>query len=358
MKNFVQKVLTLALMAFVLVSFNAHAEFFAYVLADGAKENPEEGLLSPERQAADALAEAIDGFEYELWTNLGFADFTEEDVAALEGADLIIVGRGIGSGTWNQAARDILNSLTTPMINMNMFSVRPAQLNWFDGSRESYGFASGEGDDYEVWATVNYPEDPVFEGIDLDEDNRFAVWEGQHNALIGGDRGNAKIMISELTGENLEDEVYVYARLEAGVPFFEGGDTPAGYRTYFSFAADNSGGEPYNYFNFTWDGEDVFIAEVERLLDLERPDPIVSIPTAGKVASVSLTPNPAQSVVNVAMANLAKVEVIDLTGKLVLSQNASGNSVALDLNTLVGGVYFVKAVDNAGNASVQKLVKK
>ena len=74
------------------------------------------------------------------------------------------------------------------------------------------------------------------------------------------------------------------------------------------------------------------------------------------LTKISIYPNPAKDLLNIAnLQNVRSVEVMDLTGKVVIKQNENFKSI--DINKLNPGVYFVKV--NSGNSSVtRKFLKK
>jgi hypothetical protein len=51
------------------------------------------------------------------------------------------------------------------------------------------------------------------------------------------------------------------------------------------------------------------------------------------------------------------ITVTDLTGRIVLSKNVSGNTIELNLEGLNHGVYMVNAYGTDGSFGVQKLIK-
>lgn len=75
--------------------------------------------------------------------------------------------------------------------------------------------------------------------------------------------------------------------------------------------------------------------------------------TSNKLA---VWPNPTQNVIQFSGADVTAVSVIDLLGKVVLSQKlVSGNSV--DVSSLTNGMYLVQASDANGAVSTVKFIK-
>ena len=74
-------------------------------------------------------------------------------------------------------------------------------------------------------------------------------------------------------------------------------------------------------------------------------------------SSHEIYPNPTNGNIMVSGANINQVEVYNLCGQKVLSVNGEQN-VNVDMSTLESGVYMVKVIDNNGNATVNKVVKR
>lgn len=74
---------------------------------------------------------------------------------------------------------------------------------------------------------------------------------------------------------------------------------------------------------------------------------------------IAVYPNPANSTVNIQLANnsAAQVELINLVGQTVLSQNASTGTVKLDVSNLNQGVYMVRVSQN-NRVYTSKLIVK
>lgn len=70
-------------------------------------------------------------------------------------------------------------------------------------------------------------------------------------------------------------------------------------------------------------------------------------------AKVAIYPNPATDKVNVIADNLSKVEVLDVTGRVVATTNQS----VVDMSSLQNGVYMFRVITANGTA-MQKVIKK
>lgn len=88
---------------------------------------------------------------------------------------------------------------------------------------------------------------------------------------------------------------------------------------------------------------------------------ITSDATAGTIelnsAALSLYPNPASDVINVALKNadVQSIEITNMAGQKVFSGKASKS---VNVSFLPAGVYAVKVVDTTGKTHINKIVKK
>ena len=76
------------------------------------------------------------------------------------------------------------------------------------------------------------------------------------------------------------------------------------------------------------------------------------------VNSYNIYPNPTNGNIVVSGNDIDLVEVYNLCGHRVLSVEANSNDVNVNMSSLTSGVYMVRIVDNNGNATVNKVVKR
>ena len=74
-------------------------------------------------------------------------------------------------------------------------------------------------------------------------------------------------------------------------------------------------------------------------------------------SSYEIYPNPTENSIVVKGNNINEVEVYNLCGQKLMSVIGSQN-VNVNMNSLTSGVYMVKVIDNNGNATINKIVKK
>lgn len=76
-----------------------------------------------------------------------------------------------------------------------------------------------------------------------------------------------------------------------------------------------------------------------------------------KIAMVKIFPNPVQDYVNIeSEKNFIAYEVIDQSGKLILSKNFKGDKI--DIRNLKTGVYFIKLKSISNETNIVKFIKK
>lgn len=76
------------------------------------------------------------------------------------------------------------------------------------------------------------------------------------------------------------------------------------------------------------------------------------------VNNYNIYPNPTNGNIVVSGSNINMVEVYNLCGQKVLSVEANSNDVNVNMSNLTSGVYMVRIVDNNGNATVNKIIKR
>ena len=68
--------------------------------------------------------------------------------------------------------------------------------------------------------------------------------------------------------------------------------------------------------------------------------------------------NPTNGNITVCGEEINMVEVYNLCGQKVMAIEANSSNVNVNMNALATGVYMVRIVDNNGNATVNKVVKR
>jgi hypothetical protein len=78
-----------------------------------------------------------------------------------------------------------------------------------------------------------------------------------------------------------------------------------------------------------------------------------------KPKEIHIYPNPATDVITIQMntTEASTIEIIDVTGKVVLIRNNQAQRATIDINNLPNGIYLVR-VSSGSNMEVQKIVKQ
>lgn len=94
-------------------------------------------------------------------------------------------------------------------------------------------------------------------------------------------------------------------------------------------------------------------------LSFYRADATASV-EENELSSALIYPNPANDFVSLTNVNeeVSKIDVLNLQGQIVLSQNVNdaGQEVLLNTSSLANGVYFVNLTNASGNLSASKTV--
>lgn len=88
-------------------------------------------------------------------------------------------------------------------------------------------------------------------------------------------------------------------------------------------------------------------------------DPCVGIADInGRTAQIRVYPNPNNGTFHIVTADASAktIEVSEVTGRIVLSENTSSQAVQVDISTMANGVYYVKVVSSS-STDVVKIIK-
>jgi hypothetical protein len=241
------------------------------------------------------------------------------DVNVLNAADLVIISRSVASGSFQNAAADTWNTLvTTPIINLNGYTIRKSRLGFMTGSN----IPDTTGD---IKLTVNDPTHPIFAGISLTDgtmDNPYAgvvTYPNDPNLLARGisiitDPANAYgtvlATVAASTDPNIPSDPTVGSMVIAEWPAgavltHDGGagtDVLAGHRLTFMTGSREASGinsETAGLFDLFEDGAQMFLNAVVYMV---QPVPAITIhteaPTPGPddISNFVGAPNDAENV--------------------------------------------------------------
>ena len=287
-------------------------------------------------------------------------DFNQEKLDFINSAaepDIVIIGRPTDSGNFGTKDGvdydEFWNAITKPMIVMNPYCVRIQRLNWLpteDGIIQGGVFNP----DGPLIDEVFFPEDPLFEGIDLNAvslelnpsaTETFYIGASSYTAYVPidlEDFTNAKGLFTNNEGS------VALMRFAKGTPTFPAqgsiaeGNTPAGDRTYFPVGSGSGGS---NYGPPTALGIQLLTNEMELLLSGS-----LSITSFDKQNDINVYSNFALSELVIRKSNgMDTVEIFNLTGQKVKSiVNIATSETSVDVSNLVTGIYIIK-VDNTYN---------
>ena len=212
-----------------------------------------------------AIANYAGGSVYNV-TELLKSAIEQSDLAQLNAADVVIMGRNCSS--WDIAgAMGVWDSITCPVISMNMWGLRNSRAKWMDDGTVNFGGAAGD----TLTGVIVASDDAVFDGISSDT---VDWWFDRYNVFSIKNGGNGEVLAQTL------DSVPLFVRWEAGVEFYPGaGHFPLAERVFIGCGDDGSG---VNYFGFSDAGKEVFFNELLRvgsITDVEIP--------IGKISSLS-----------------------------------------------------------------------
>lgn len=328
-------------------------EVLIFVADTNAKQILPEVMVTNDTVLAEAVTIAIfeeDGYDVQIFhTNDGDAALSTYDqsvIDMLDNADLIYIGRHVPSFSFDSPDKEIWNALNPPIMTENMWALRNSRMNWFN-TTDIYTNTTVE-DSALVYATIEEINDEVFD--DLEVTDSVAWWYGSHNIIDPDDVGNGTVMATAVGGRP------IFVRFEDDDEFYPGSvDAPAGERVYFGLGCERNNAEQF-YSRYTESSKEVFLREAARLSGHFREKSDVKKVNYGAVAS-KVYFNPVTQNLVVEMDNLNKVEVLDISGKLVYTALAKSNKLFIDLGFAESGIYLVRLTDNNNNFSTNKIIK-
>jgi hypothetical protein len=314
-----KRFLLLALMLVLsLVYINSYGQNIILVTDDAAA-----GQLY-----ADELTAA--GYTVEIRTDLNVS-LSEEQIAALNAADLVIITRNTNSANYNFP--DIWNSIEAPILLQSCFLARNNRLLWLNSPTQI------ENDGIEL--TVSDSIHPIFEGIDVSTGLLAINAAVPLHTLAVPDAGNGTVIaVSSKTGN------VVIAEWPKDTEFYEGsGQFATGFRAIFFTGLS---------FDFTDAGKTLYLNMVKYVLD---PDVVVSVKKELK-KEIKIYPLPVEDILKIEGDVLpnSKFEIVTLSGQVLISSNLS-DSYQINTSDLKSGLYVLK-ISSKEKTITQKIVKK
>jgi hypothetical protein len=359
MKKFIQlRKITFVFMLVLLFSGPLSAQTILVFITDTAKmaQGPGEDVpdtLISEQHIIDMFIE--DGYDVTVMQFPPELEIADQSILdELDLADLIYIGRPIPSVTFQDPHKTAWNELYAPIMTENMWALRNERMNWFNTMNIAANTAVE--DSALVYATLEDPDDEIFDGLeelfeDLDITDSIPFWYGQWDCINPDDPGNGTVMAVLAGGEPC------WVRFEDGDEFYPGSvDIPEGERVYFGIGHDAGSAPPQFYSRLTEVSKEILLREAARLSGHDRGETGVKKVNYGAVASKVFFDAVTQNLV-VEMDNLNKVEVLDITGKLVYTALAKSNKLFIDLDFAERSIYLVRLIDNNNNISINKIIR-
>jgi len=297
------------------------------------------------------------GYEVIPFYNESLSTAEEATLDTLNNANLIIVGRRVPSLVLGDH-KEAWNGLTTPLMTPNVWGLRSNRLNWFNTT--DIMSVTEEGAVY--YAIIEEADDPVFDNIDMP--GLIVPWVNAPFDAIGTDDAGFGIALARLETDN----TVLFARFEPDVEFYVGaGDYPSGHRTLIGNGTDVSSGPPFNYFNFTDESAQVFLAEVAYMVALGGgPDNAVKKETARPTTCFLAQnyPNPFNPTTKIEFmlseAGHTTLQVFNIQGKLVgtLADHhfeAGRYTFHFAAEDLSAGIYYYR-IRHDGFTDVRKMI--
>jgi len=305
--------------------------------------------VSPELPTITLLEEA--GYTVHPFTTFVLADATQEQLDSLGSADLIYIGRAVGSANFQSPSKELWHAISTPVMTGNMWGLRNNRMNWFNTD----GCSNIDDPLDAVFTGEIWGDDQVFEGLT----GAIDWWTGPYSTINVTDAGNGQVLATKSASGSTTDNQVIFARFESYSEFYEGSvDMPSGPRTYLGSASDNmlnaDAQKIYNYLGFTEQTNKIFLNEVAIMTGVYVPPVGIKQKQNPKL---SVFPVPANDHLMVEMDNLKKVDVMDISGKYVASYTANSKKLSMDVSNLRSGIYFLKISNNNGDTRIRKITK-
>lgn len=200
-----------------------------------------------------------DGSVYNV-TVLAKAVIETADLDQLNAADVVIMGRNIGSSDVG-TAMTVWDEVTAPVISTNMWGLRGVENKAFWTPIDDCANVTSDPDTI-LQAEILVAEDPVFEGI---SETTIDWWGGMFSVFAADDNYNGAGNGVLLAKSN--DNRPLFIRWKKDVEFYAGaGHAPKGDRTFIGCGNDDT---EINYFGFSDVAKGIFFNELARLVSGE-----------------------------------------------------------------------------------------
>ena len=282
-------------------------------------------------------------------------------------ADLVVIGRTGSSSHFGPPNKSKWHTITTPILNVNPWTVRAQRLNWMNTETTLHVDTTAESDAPGFLDEWMREQPNVVDSLTLTAPafNSYTFTGLKDMFVIPWIEGAYDIpdaQESEVGGTvyGKVDSNVAYVRWDPNTEFYEGaGESAAGYRTYMGYGHDNytsaTGAQIFLYDNFTPEARGVFLREVERLVALGKAQKVgVEEEKSGTPETYQLAdnyPNPFNPTTTIEY-QLAKSQNVELTVYNLLGEKvttlvdeqmpAGSHSVQFNASNLPAGVYLYR----------------
>ncbi|MEN8155847.1 MAG: cadherin-like beta sandwich domain-containing protein [Bacteroidota bacterium] len=203
-------------------------------------------------QAAWLEAQGFNLIVDESTMQAGLSNAPQSKLDELNSADLIIMGRAVGSGNFASPNKPYVNAIKAPVLQNSVYAARDFRANWFPTNGQTATNDDGSGLAVDIVA----PADPIFAAVTL-TDNTCIMYSGNITAIKETTHNGTTL--AEINGRPL------ITRFTPHVEFYNGsGDRPSGNFTLFSFGEN----PPGSFFPHNDDGKAIYLAEINRMAAL------------------------------------------------------------------------------------------
>lgn len=256
----------------------------------------------------------------------------EEFLDTLNTVDLVIIGRSASSADFGGTHRAAWNNIKSPLMTLQPYTARSNRLNWLPTENTSAYDAGGD----TIIATIEVPDDEVFSGIEINEDNALNWVVTPYDYMETTESGNGNVLARESVNSNV-----LFVRWDPWVEFYDGGgDMPAGYRTLIGNGNDHANadnGAPFNYYNFTDEARQVYLNEIARMVNLPQVPQMQDHLTQIFVAPDGDDENP--GTMEEPLASIQKAQQMAIAGDTVYIRGGLYQPSEDDISQVVSGLF-------------------